>query len=117
MKFHDPRGERSGPTVPYELSAHLAPGQQIGLFANGFPGSVEFLQLIGEAVERVIPGITVKLWNKGNRAPSPPPKTSLKFLTHAPQSSRHTAIEAVAPPAPCVTASSSPFETFQPLLS
>ena len=66
MKFHDPRGERSGPNVPYELSAHLAPGQQIGLFANGFPGSVEFLQLIGEAVERVIPGITVKLWNKGN---------------------------------------------------
>ncbi len=66
MKFHDPRGERSGPTVPYELSAHLAPGQQIGLFANGFPGSVEFLQIIREAVERVIPGITVKLWNKGN---------------------------------------------------
>lgn len=66
MKFHDPRGVRSGPTVPYELSAHLAPGQQIGLFANGFPGSVEFLQLIGEAVERIIPGITVKLWNKGN---------------------------------------------------
>lgn len=66
MKFYDPRGKRSGPTVPYELSAHLAPGQQIGLFANGFPGSVEFLQLIGEAVERVIPGITVKLWNKGN---------------------------------------------------
>jgi hypothetical protein len=66
MKFHDPRGERSGPTVPYELSAHLAPGQQIGLFANGFPGSVEFLQLIGQAVERAIPGITVKLWNKGN---------------------------------------------------
>ena len=66
MRFHDPRGERSGPTVPYGLSAHLAPGQQIGLFANGFPGSVEFLQLIGEAVERVIPGITVKLWNKGN---------------------------------------------------
>ncbi len=66
MKFHDPRGERSGPTVPYELSAHLAPGQQIGLFANGFPGSVDFLQLIGEAVERGIPGLTVKLWNKGN---------------------------------------------------
>lgn len=66
MKFHDPRGERSGPTFPYELSAHLKTGQQIGLFANGFPGSVEFLQLIGEAVERAIPGITVKLWNKGN---------------------------------------------------
>ena len=66
MKFHDPRGERSGPTFPYELSAHLKPGQQIGLFANGFPGSVEFLKLIGEAVERVVPGITVKLWNKGN---------------------------------------------------
>lgn len=66
MKFLDPRGQRSGPSDPYEMSATLEGGQQIGLFANGFPGSVEFLEHVGAAVQKVIPHITVKLWNKGN---------------------------------------------------
>ena len=66
MLFHDPRGERSGPTHPYTGRADVAPGQQVALFANGFPGSVEFLGHIGAAVERFMPGLTVKLWNKGN---------------------------------------------------
>jgi hypothetical protein len=66
MKFLDPRGQRSGPVTPYAASATLAPGQQIGLFANGFPGSVEFLEHVGAAVRGVLPDVTVKLWNKGN---------------------------------------------------
>lgn len=66
MQFLDPRGQRSGPLAPYEASATLAPGQQIGLFANGFPGSVEFLEHVGAAVRTVLPQVTVKLWNKGN---------------------------------------------------
>ena len=66
MLFHDPRGERSGPTHPYTGRADVSAGQQVALFANGFPGSVEFLGHIGSAVERLVPGLTVKLWNKGN---------------------------------------------------
>ena len=66
MLFHDPRGERSGPTHPYTGRADVGAGQQVALFANGFPGSVEFLGHIGAAVERLVPGLTVKLWNKGN---------------------------------------------------
>lgn len=66
MLFHDPRGERSGPTHPYTGRADVNAGQQVALFANGFPGSVEFLGHIGAAVERLVPGLTVKLWNKGN---------------------------------------------------
>ena len=66
MQFCDPRGERSGPVHPYEVSASLSPGSQIGLFANGFPGSVDFLRHIGDAIERHAPGLITKLWNKGN---------------------------------------------------
>ena len=66
MKFYDPRGERSGSVHPYEVAASLSAGSQVGLFANGFPGSVDFLRHIGEAVERHSPGLTTKLWNKGN---------------------------------------------------
>jgi len=66
MEFFDPRGERSGPVHPYEVAAPLSVGNQIGLFANGFPGSVDFLGHIGAAVERHAPGLTTQLWNKGN---------------------------------------------------
>lgn len=66
MRFVDPRGERSGPITPYDGCSALAAGEQIALFANGFPGSVEFLTHIGSAVERLVPGLKVKLWNKGN---------------------------------------------------
>lgn len=66
MQFCDPRGERSGTVHPYEVAASLSVGSQIGLFANGFPGSVDFLGHIGAAVERHAPGLTTQLWNKGN---------------------------------------------------
>jgi len=66
VQFCDPRGERSGPVHPYEVAASLRAGSQIGLFANGFPGSVEFLRHIGDAIERHATDLTTKLWNKGN---------------------------------------------------
>ena len=99
MLFHDPRGERSGPTHPYTGRADVGAGQQVALFANGFPGSVEFLGHIGAAVERLVPGLTVKLWNKGNASP----RTSLRSPTPARRSSPPTGIEAAAHPARCVT--------------
>ena len=65
MEFHDPRGEPTAPITPYTGVAALAPGETIGLFANGFPDSVAFLDHVGDALRRVLPGVDVQLWNKG----------------------------------------------------
>lgn len=66
MEFLDPRGTPLAPIEPYRARAALAPGETVALFANGFPDSVAFLEHIGTALRRVVPGIDVKLWNKGN---------------------------------------------------
>jgi len=66
MEFLDPRGAPLAPIEPYRGRAALVAGETIGLFANGFPDSVAFLEHIGAALARSLPGVEVKLWNKGN---------------------------------------------------
>ena len=66
MEFLDPRGVAMAPLEPYVGRAALAPGETVALFANGFPDSVTFLEHIGAALTRELPGVDVKLWNKGN---------------------------------------------------
>ena len=66
MDFLDPRGAPIAPIEPYSGRAPLAPGETVGLFANGFPGSVAFLEHIGASLTRAVPGLEVKVWNKGN---------------------------------------------------
>jgi hypothetical protein len=66
MEFLDPRGTPLAPVEPYRGRAALATGETVGLFANGFPDSVAFLEHIGRALSRELPGVDVKLWNKGN---------------------------------------------------
>ena len=66
MEFLDPRGTPSAPIEPYCGRATLAAGDTVGLFANGFPDSVAFLEHIGAALQRAVPGLRVRLWNKGN---------------------------------------------------
>jgi hypothetical protein len=66
MEFLDPRGTPSAPIEPYGGRAALAPGDTVGLFANGFPDSVAFLEHVGAALQGAVPGVHVKLWNKGN---------------------------------------------------
>jgi hypothetical protein len=66
MEFHDPRGQLTGPIDAYRAAATLDAGQTVGLFANGFPDSVNFLEHVGAAIERELPGVSVQLWNKGN---------------------------------------------------
>lgn len=66
MEFLDPRGSSVTPVEPYTGRAALQPGETIALFANGFPDSVAFLEHVGAALRRVVPGVGVKLWNKGN---------------------------------------------------
>jgi hypothetical protein len=66
MEFLDPRGQSVSPVEPYRGRAPLAAGETVALFANGFPDSVAFLEHVGAAVQQAVPGIRVKLWNKGN---------------------------------------------------
>ena len=54
--------------TPYELSLTMSEGEpiHIGLLANGFPDSVEFLDELGVALQKLRPGIAVHAFNKGN---------------------------------------------------
>lgn len=66
MDFLDPRGEPSRPIDPYTQTATLEAGETIGLFANGFPDSVAFLEHIEKALSHELPGVSFVHYNKGN---------------------------------------------------
>lgn len=66
ISFLDPRGESAVEPTPYDLSTRLDPGVTVGLLANGFPDSVEFLDAVGEAITARRPGIELARWNKGD---------------------------------------------------
>ncbi len=66
MDFLDPRGEPSRPIDEYRQTATLEAGETIGLFANGFPDSVEFLEHIEKALAHELPGVNFVHYNKGN---------------------------------------------------
>ena len=68
IEFHNPQGERAVPADPYTLGIDLAanPPSVVGLLANGFPDSENFLRHVGTELERLIDGIEVRVWNKGN---------------------------------------------------
>jgi len=66
ISFLDPRGESAVEPTPYDLSIRLDPGVTVGLLANGFPDSVEFLDAVGEAITARRPGIELARWNKGD---------------------------------------------------
>ena len=78
IQFHDPRGKVATVADPYTLSYDLpqrvksGESPTIGLLANGFPDSENFLQHVGRALKNALPGVQVSLWNKGNAAiPAP----------------------------------------------
>ncbi|MEZ5410728.1 MAG: hypothetical protein R2761_22060 [Acidimicrobiales bacterium] len=67
VRFLDPRGSIGTPIEPYTLSADWSAGAPaIGLLANGFPDSVNFLTEIGEVLATELPGVRTVLWNKGD---------------------------------------------------
>jgi len=66
MEFVDPRGVSKRPIEAYELTAELAPGDTIALFANGFPDSVAFLEHVEKALTHELPGVEFVHLNKGN---------------------------------------------------
>ena len=56
IEYLDPRSEPGLPVDPYNLKINLKkPGVSVGLLANGFPDSVNFLNEVGIALKNRVP--------------------------------------------------------------
>ncbi len=70
ITYHDPRASPSAPIEPYApiLNWSAADGPlSIGLLANGFPDSENFIRLVGAALLPRLPANTTTVFlNKGN---------------------------------------------------
>ncbi len=68
IEYHNPDARVGVEETPYELSLSIGAedATSIGLLANGFPDSVEFLDELGAALRKLRPGLTVHAYNKGN---------------------------------------------------
>jgi len=66
VQFHDPRAEPLAAPTPYRLRADLDTPLNVGLLANGFPDSVNFLDRVEEALGARLPGARFHRYNKGN---------------------------------------------------
>ena len=76
IEFLNPEADVGIDQIPYDLSVAVDGAVQttIGLLANGFPDSVEFLNQVGAAISRRRPGINLKAYNKGNATIAAPEK-------------------------------------------
>lgn len=74
IEFHHPEGERLQAAMPYGLSLALDGDQPLtlGLLANGFPGSVAFLDAIEVVLKSRRPSLTIARFDKGNASISAP---------------------------------------------
>ena len=67
IEYLDPRSEPGLPVDPYNLKINLKkPGVSVGLLANGFPDSVNFLNEVGIALKKRVPEIALQVFDKGN---------------------------------------------------
>ena len=67
VTFVDPWAEPSLPIEPYELGIDVAAGPvAIGLLANGFPDSVEFLDQVQAVLAEALPQATFHHYDKGD---------------------------------------------------
>ena len=70
IRFHNPTARTAVASEPYELSCDIRPKDgadlTVGLLANGFPDSEVFIRKVGESIQKRLPNIKIKLWNKGN---------------------------------------------------
>jgi len=67
VTFLDPRAEPGAPVEPYELTIDVeASPVVIGLVANGFPDSEEFLDQVEKAMAVAVPHASFLRWNKHN---------------------------------------------------
>lgn len=68
IKYHDPQAEVSIEMVAYDLAIKLKGSNKstVGLLANGFPDSENFLTHIASVIQDQEPGIKLERYNKGN---------------------------------------------------
>ena len=70
IRFHNPTARTAVAPEPYGLSCDIRPKDgadlTVGLLANGFPDSEVFIRKVGESIQKRLPNISTKLWNKGN---------------------------------------------------
>ena len=68
IEYHDPRAEVNVEHFPYDLSITLTGSNKasVGLLANGFPDSENFLNHIADVLLEREPGVTLHRYNKGN---------------------------------------------------
>ena len=64
IEFHDPRGEARREALPYTARLGESAEPIIGLLANGFPDSVEFLEAVENALNDALPAAQVRHYNK-----------------------------------------------------
>ena len=108
IEFHDPTGASAQTVESYDLVFDMAANAEdkptIGLLANGFADSERFLSLIGDAITARYPSVNL---NYGIRAMPQFPRLRVcckRYARAVMRWWRLTATEAVALPAPCVTA-------------
>lgn len=69
VRYVDPGAEPSVPVEPYQLSADVHGGSpRLGLFANSFLGSVEFLDHLQAAISRRLRNASFHRYDKGGPA-------------------------------------------------
>jgi len=67
VQFHDPRAASPAPIEDYELTIDpRGEGVSIGLLANGFPDSENFLTAVEAVMGEQLPKATFHRYNKGN---------------------------------------------------
>ena len=67
IEFLDPRAQPSAPVEPYTLRVDPAAGPlAIGLLANGFPDSVNFLGRVETALSAALPDARFHHYDKGD---------------------------------------------------
>lgn len=66
MQFVDPQPAPSAPADVYDLSVPLGTGASIGLYANGFPDSVVFLDKVEAALGAQLESPNFIRFDKGN---------------------------------------------------
>ena len=64
VHYHDPRAVLATPSDPYGLKADFTRAMTIGLLANGFPDSEEFLDAVEAALAPALPAAQFRRYNK-----------------------------------------------------
>lgn len=81
VDFHDPRAPAAVALEPYQLGTDLKRMNDpcVALLANGFPDSERFLAKVAEAMQRLLPQLSIRAFNKGD-ASSPAPAAMIEEI-------------------------------------